>query len=370
MPDLKRLAAISIEDTPSFELLIKKLSNLPAQLGEREADLYPAIMLITDLLRSWRKAAHKPALTILLEHLASNGHGSSRLLFALDPHGLDASPSQAAELPAHLRPLIELYRSATPLPMAAEAGSTVLTLPLRNSPDAERLESVINALNQPTREQLMVDLEREKQKALDVLFKIFPARVVEQLENGASAIYDYHPHTTILFSDMVGFTSLSKGMDARELVSFIDGMFQQIDALCLKHGVEKIKTIGDSYMAAAGLPEPCADHAARIAHLAMDIQDLHRQLCNSNGGIQLDARIGIHSGPVVAGVIGMNKFAYDLWGDTVNVASRMESTGIAGEIQLSIATRELLPANFITHIRGHVAMKGHSSIETFLLRGR
>ena len=370
MPDLKRLAAISIEDTPSFELLIKKLSNLPAQLGERDADLYPAIMLITDLLRSFRQADRKPALTILLERLNSNGQSSSRLLFALDPDGLEPCGADPAELPAHLRPLIELHRSATPVPMSAEAGTTVLALPLRNSPEAERLAAVIRALNQPTREQLMLDLEREKQKALDVLFKIFPASVVEQLENGANAIYDYHPHTTILFSDMVGFTTVSKGMDARELVSFIDSMFQQIDQLCIKHGVEKIKTIGDSYMAAAGLPEPCDDHAARIANLAIDIQDLHRELCNRSEGIQLDARIGIHSGPVVAGVIGMNKFAYDLWGDTVNVASRMESTGIAGEIQLSIATRELLPAHFITHIRGHVAMKGHSSIETFLLRGR
>jgi class 3 adenylate cyclase len=102
----------------------------------------------------------------------------------------------------------------------------------------------------------------------------------------------------------------------------------------------------------------------------MDIQELHRKLCCGSGAGRLDARIGIHSGPVVAGVIGLNKFSFDLWGDTVNVASRMESTGIPGEIQISVATRELLPANFITHIRGHVAMKGHSSIETFLLRGR
>jgi class 3 adenylate cyclase len=194
--------------------------------------------------------------------------------------------------------------------------------------------------------------------------------VVEQLENGATTIYDYYPSTTILFSDMVGFTTLSKTMDARELVSFIDGMFRTIDELCIKHGVEKIKTIGDSYMAAAGVPEPCDDHAERIANLAMDIQELHRDVSSRSDGLNLDARIGIHSGPVVAGVIGMNKFCFDLWGDTVNVASRMESTGIPGEIQLSIATRDLLPARFITHIRGHVAMKGHSSIETFLLRGR
>ena len=370
MPHLTRLAAIPIEDTACFELLIKKLSNLPAQLGERQADLYPAIMLITDLLRTFQRARCKPSITILLEQSGQNGGSRSRLLIALDPDAQKDPSGHTPEVPSHLRPLISTYSSASPLPLKGEASNTVLTLPLKNNPDSTRVEALIESLNQPTREQLMVDLEREKQKAQDVLHKIFPASVVEQLENGASTIYDYYPSTTILFSDMVGFTTLSKGMDARELVTFIDGMFQQIDQLCLKHGVEKIKTIGDSYMAAAGLPEPCDNHAERIANLAIDIQELHRNLHTRSDGLNLDARIGIHSGPVVAGVIGMNKFAFDLWGDTVNVASRMESTGIPGEIQLSIATRELLPANFVTHIRGHVAMKGHSSIETFLLRGR
>jgi class 3 adenylate cyclase len=370
MPHLTRLAAIPIEDTACFELLSLKLSKLPAQLGEREANLYPAIMLITDLLRSFRRAGCTPSITFLLEQSAQYGQAHSRLLIALDAGGRTDPSSDPPELPSHLRSLISTY-SSSPLPMtAAEAGTTVLALPLKKTPDSERVEVLIKSLNQPTREQLMADLEREKQKAKDVLHKIFPASVVEQLENGVTTIYDYYPSTSILFSDMVGFTTLSKGMDARELVTFIDSVFQQIDQLCIKHGVEKIKTIGDSYMAAAGLPQPCDNHAERIANLAMDIQELHRDLSNRSDGVNLDARIGIHSGPVVAGVIGMNKFAFDLWGDTVNVASRMESTGIPGEIQVSIATRELLPANFITHIRGHVAMKGHSSIETFLLRGR
>ena len=370
MPHLKRLAAIPIEDTASFELLIKKLSNLPAQLGEREADLYPAIMLITDLLRTFQRADCRPSISILLEQSGRNGSSRCRLLVALDPDALEDCHGGIPEVPSHLQPLISNYSSASPLPLAAAESTTVLALPLKRQPANERVEAVIKSLNEPTREQLMADLEREKQKAKDVLHKIFPASVVEQLENGVTTIYDYYPSITILFSDMVGFTTLSKGMDARELVTFIDSMFQQIDQLCIKHGVEKIKTIGDSYMAAAGLPEPCDNHAERIANLAMDIQELHRDLHNRSDGLNLDARIGIHSGPVVAGVIGMNKFAFDLWGDTVNVASRMESTGIPGEIQLSNATRVLLPANFITHIRGHVAMKGHSSIETFLLRGR
>ena len=374
MPHLRQLASIAIEDTASFELLIRKLSNLPAQLGEREADLYPAIMLITDLLRSFREACYQPSLVILLEANRTTHATHSRLLIAVNTDDHVADPESGTTpakpvVPAHLRQLISVYSPPTPLPMATENGSTMLSLPLKREPDESMIAAVIKSLNQPTRERLMLDLEQEKQKAKDVLHKIFPASIVKQLEDGASAIYDYYPSTTILFSDMVGFTNLSKGMDARELVTFIDSMFHQIDLLCIKHGVEKIKTIGDSYMAAAGLPDPCDNHAERIANLAIDIQNLHRDLCSRRGGLNLDARIGIHSGPVVAGVIGMNKFAFDLWGDTVNVASRMESTGIPGEIQLSIATRELLPENFVTHIRGHVAMKGHSSIETFLLRG-
>jgi class 3 adenylate cyclase len=369
MPRLELLASLAIEDEASFELLLSKLSDLPRSLQEREIDLLPPILLVTDLLRCLRRQSITPQLSIFLERMVQSRSAPGQLLFHIST-AAEATGSVAAAIQEHLRALLEQYRprSATAFPLNTD--TPVVALPLRRIPEPERLEAVIAALNLPTKERLMADLERERQKARDVLNKIFPSSVVQQLEDGANAIYDYYPATTILFSDMVGFTSLSRDMDARELVTFIDDVFQRIDRMCMQHGVEKIKTIGDSYMAAAGVPTTCSDHAERIAHLAMDIQELHRKLCCGSGAGRLDARIGIHSGPVVAGVIGLNKFSFDLWGDTVNVASRMESTGIPGEIQISVATRELLPANFITHIRGHVAMKGHSSIETFLLRGR
>ncbi|MEB3235301.1 MAG: adenylate/guanylate cyclase domain-containing protein [Cyanobacteriota bacterium] len=353
--------------------MLRKLSDLPQQLQEREINALPPIMLVTDLLRCLREQVETPHLSIFFEQGVAQRRGTCRLLFHL-------APSQAAaeavdlQIPPHLQELRRHY-DAGPAAVAALVADAeqalVVALPLRQPPDEERIATLIKALNVPTKQRLMADLEREKQKARDVLFKIFPTSVVQQLEDGANAIYDFYPSTSILFSDMVGFTNMSKNMDARELVTFIDDVFQRIDRLCMQHGVEKIKTIGDSYMAAAGVPNNCSDHAERIANLAIDIQELHRELFSGDGsGHQLDARIGIHSGPVVAGVIGLNKFSFDLWGDTVNVASRMESTGIPGEIQISVTTKELLPANFITHIRGHVAMKGHSSIETFLLRGR
>lgn len=370
MPRLKLLAGLTIEDEESFSLLLQKLSDLPAQLGEREINALPQIMLVTDLLRCLREQQPQPQLSIFLEEGVALRHGRCRLLFHLS--GAGAPASSAMVVPPYLQELLRRHDpgSGCAIPLPPDQSAVVVALPLGRTPEPQRLEAVIAALNVPTRERLMADLEQEKQRARDVLHKIFPSSVVKQLEAGANAIYDYYPTTTILFSDMVGFTSMSKNMDARELVTFIDSIFQRMDRLCLRHGVEKIKTIGDAYMAAAGVPSACSDHAERIAHLAMDIQELHRDLICSYASGGLDARIGIHSGPVVAGVIGLNKFAFDLWGDTVNVASRMESTGIPGEIQISIATRELLPANFITHIRGHVAMKGHSSIETFLLRGR
>ena len=371
MSRLELLATLVLGDEPGFELLLKKFSDLPRLLKERELNLLPLLMLATDVLRVLRAAGdRKPRLSVFLERTVVSPRAPCQLLLHLAAgEGEELSPA-IAQIPPPLQALLALHRPAPASALAAEANGVVVAIPLSRVPEAPTLEQLIAALKQPTREQLMADLEQQRQKAQDVLHKIFPASVVQQLEDGASAIYDYYPSTTILFSDMVGFTSMSKSMDARELVTFIDGVFQQIDRLCLQYGVEKIKTIGDSYMAAAGVPNACDDHAVRIANLAMDIQALHRDLRTAEGAERLDARIGIHSGPVVAGVIGLNKYSFDLWGDTVNVASRMESTGIPGEIQLSIATRELLPQNFITHIRGHVAMKGHSSIETFLLRGR
>jgi class 3 adenylate cyclase len=373
MPRLSLLAALAIDEEAAFSLMLRKLTDLPQQLQERDLDTLPQMMLVSDLVRCLRAQSPRPQVSIFLEEGVSQRRGQSRLLFHLANRPSDdgsGEPAEPLEVPVHLREPLQQHQLTASAGSPLQDGGVVVSLPLRRPLQPEQIEMLTTALNAPTREQLMADLQLEKQKARDVLDKIFPATVVKQLEDGASAIYDYYPSTTILFSDMVGFTSMSKDMDARELVTFIDDVFGRMDRLCQKHGVEKIKTIGDAYMAAAGVPVACNDHAARVADLAMDILELYQELSSRGGAGALQARIGLHSGPVVGGVIGLNKFTFDLWGDTVNVASRMESTGIPGEIQLSINTRELLPAHFITHIRGHVAMKGHSSIETFLLRGR
>jgi class 3 adenylate cyclase len=379
MPRLKLLATLAIEDESTFALMLRKLTELPRQLQERELDTLPQMMLVSDLLRCLREQSDRPQLSIFLEDGVAHRRGHSRLLFHLANSSAahadadadaNTNPATPLAVPAHLHDLLTQHRLEPSAASPLHNSGLVITVPLRATLLPDQMQTLITALNVPTKERLMADLELAKQKARNVLDKIFPSTVVQQLEDGASAIYDYYPSTTILFSDMVGFTSLSKDMDARELVTFIDTIFGRMDRLCDKHGVEKIKTIGDAYMAAAGVPVACEDHAARIAHLAMDFLELYQEIAIGEGTSRLNTRIGIHSGPVVGGVIGLNKFAFDLWGDTVNIASRMESTGIPGEIQMSIATRNLLPDHFVTHIRGHVAMKGHSSIETFLLRGR
>jgi class 3 adenylate cyclase len=152
------------------------------------------------------------------------------------------------------------------------------------------------------------------------------------------------------------------------LVAFLNSVFSTFDGIVEKHGLEKIKTIGDAYLAAAGLPEPRADHASAAARAALEMMEASRGI-RGPSGFEIALRIGMHSGPVVAGVIGKNKFSYDLWGDTVNVAARMESHGVPGEIQVSGATRALLVDHFELRSRGAIEVKGKGELETFLLVG-
>ena len=196
-----------------------------------------------------------------------------------------------------------------------------------------------------------------------------PAAIAEQLKRSETTIAEHFPAATVLFADLVGFTSVSATIDARTLVDMLNEIFSAFDRLAVEHGVEKIKTIGDAYMAVGGLPTPQPDHAPRIAGLALDMLDAIQ--ANSDGTPHaFDIRIGIHSGPVVAGVIGATKFAYDLWGDTVNTASRMESTGVAGRIQVSATTRPFLEPGFVLDHRGTVEAKGKGALETYFLVAR
>lgn len=212
-------------------------------------------------------------------------------------------------------------------------------------------------------------LEVERKRAEKLLINILPEPIAERLKHDPQAIADQFPEATVLFADVVGFTQLSSHISAAELVLLLNLLFSMFDQLAEKHGAEKIKTIGDAYMVVAGLPTPRSDHAQAIANLALDMQ---QALVNFNAEHQqsLSIRIGINTGPVVAGIIGLKRFIYDLWGDTVNVASRMESHGLAGKIQVSEATYECLKEQYLFDKRGIIEVKGKGKMTTYLLGGK
>ena len=179
---------------------------------------------------------------------------------------------------------------------------------------------------------------------------------------------DSFPEATVLFADLVGFTTMSMLVPPKVVVKLLDEIFSAFDVLAERHGVEKIKTIGDAYMAVAGLPVPKSDHAIAAAEMALDMQ-VALQHFNLTHDTSLQMRIGVNSGPVIAGIIGRKKFIYDLWGDTVNTASRMESHGEAGRIQVSEATAQLIDARFALAPRGLITIKGKGEEVTFWLEG-
>ena len=200
-------------------------------------------------------------------------------------------------------------------------------------------------------------------------FNILPAPIAERLKTDRTRIAERFERATVLFADIVNFTVLSTAIPPARLVEMLDDIFSGFDALAEKHGIEKIKTIGDAYMAAAGIPEPCADHVQRVADMALEMQELMRiEYGVRYPGLML--RIGMHSGPAVAGVIGARKFAYDLWGDTVNTASRMESHGRAGRIHVSTEVRDLLLSTHTFEERRSIEVKVKGAMETFFLVGR
>jgi len=210
-------------------------------------------------------------------------------------------------------------------------------------------------------------LEMEHQKSEGLLLNILPEAIAERLKSGEGNIAESFDNVTVLFADIVGFTQLSAATPPGELVTMLNDIFSAFDFLAEQHNLEKIKTIGDSYMVVGGVPTPQDDHAHAIMAMAMDmlaaIEDFNRRYRQS-----LSIRIGIASGPVVAGVIGAKKFVYDLWGDTVNTASRMESHGVPGQIHISQSTFELLQDDFAFESRGVIEVKGKGQVETYFLR--
>jgi class 3 adenylate cyclase len=212
-------------------------------------------------------------------------------------------------------------------------------------------------------------LQSEREKSERLLLNVLPQSIAARLKNGETIIADTFSDVTVLFADLVDFTRLASRIPAPDLVRLLNEVFSQFDWLAELHGLEKIKTIGDAYMVVGGLPTPRADHAVAVAEMALDMQRVIRRV-DTLGGVPLNLRIGLSSGPVVAGIIGSKKFIYDLWGDTVNIASRMESQGELGCIQVSGATHELLTGTHVLRERGPIEIRGKGEMNTYFLVGR
>jgi guanylate cyclase len=224
------------------------------------------------------------------------------------------------------------------------------------------------ALFATQRNAALAALRVEQGRSEALIRNVLPGPIAERLKDGTGSIADHVESATILFADVVDFTPLAGRLSPAEVVGTLDQLFSHFDTLVERHGLEKIKTIGDAYMAAAGVPDPCADHARRAALLALDMRDsvATSPIAGRQG---LELRIGINSGPVTAGVIGTKRFLYDLWGDAVNTASRMESNGTPGRIQITRATYELLRNDFVCESRGAISVKGKGEMETWYLVG-
>ena len=255
----------------------------------------------------------------------------------------------------------EDYLNKPPNPTLLRARVTT-SLEKKRLRDLEKLR-----MAQLQAEKELVELEKEKSERL--LLNILPGAIAGRLKGGEKAIANGHAVVSVMFADLCGFTALSRKTTPADLVSMLNSIFTAFDLIVEKYGVEKIKTIGDCYMLVGGLPTNRDDHAEAVADAAMEMVAALERI-NSTKATELQMRVGIHTGPVVAGVIGKIKFTYDLWGDTVNVASRMESSGMPGRIHVSEQTAQALHGKFALEDRGFVECKGLGQVQTYFVNGR
>lgn len=213
-------------------------------------------------------------------------------------------------------------------------------------------------------------VRNEQERAEKLLLNVLPKAIAEELKEKQGLIANSYPEVSVIFADIVGFTQISSGMKPEAVVRILNEIFSYFDVLAEKYRLEKIKTIGDAYMAVAGLPAPDQYHSLLAAHMAWDMKALLSRLRLGKSGTKLSMRIGINTGPVVAGVIGTKKFIYDIWGDAVNLASRMESQGLPNEIQITESTAKLIQSDFELETRGEIEIKGKGKIKTFLVKQR
>jgi adenylate cyclase len=218
------------------------------------------------------------------------------------------------------------------------------------------------------RDTALQELHEEQVRSEKLLLNVLPQKIADRLKREPGTIAEAYKDVTILFADIVGFTPLSTQLNPVEMIELLNKIYSRFDSLSEKYQIEKIRTIGDNYMVAAGVPEPDEDHARNMARMALEMQAYANKL-SSQDEHAIQFRIGIHSGPVIAGIVGKKKFQYDIWGDAVNTASRMESHGEAGKIQVSQTTYELLKNEFIMEQRGTIDVKGKGPMNTWFLMG-
>ncbi len=403
--DLNRLLAETVRLLSSLDTIV---AFSPQEATEAPSDGTSA--MITDFLRSLRPAAmpdrrHLTGRILVIDDNASNrdllarhleraghevaeaasGHGALRLLEAEevdlvlldlvmpDMNGLEVLSRLKTDPHSRDIPVIMisgLHETESVIRCIEIGAEDYLTKPFDRVLLQARLDACLERKLARDRERLyLVRLEEEKRRSDTLLRNILPNPIVERLHKGEVIIADRLEHVTILFCDLVGFTKLASTMAPAALVDLLNGLFSSFDALARRLGVEKIKTIGDAYMAAAGLPEPRPDHAEAMAEMALNMLEALERL-NASSGISLAARIGMHSGPVVAGIIGTHKFSYDVWGDTVNVASRLEAAAEPGRIHVSNNTLHLLQESFSFERCRYTAIRGRGRMRTAFLLGR
>lgn len=232
-----------------------------------------------------------------------------------------------------------------------------------------RLKSSLASRDLHEQQQIYMQMVKDEQRKLELLlFNMLPFTAAFRLKNGDNSISDYYEDASVLFLDIVGFTKYASSVNAEKVVNKLNSLFSEIDDLSRDYELEKIKTIGDSYMVAGGIPNPTPEHLFNIAKMSLHILKLvsERRL---RDWPELEVRMGIHTGPLIGGVIGKNKFTYDIWGDTVNLASRMESHGLEGKIQVSEKVKIRLGDKFEFESRGKIHIKGKGEMDVYFLVG-
>jgi class 3 adenylate cyclase len=246
------------------------------------------------------------------------------------------------------------------------AGDYGAKVPVRTRDEIGQLCFAFNGMVDELRDKNVV-IENKNRENEELLLNVLPAPIANRLRGGEQGIADGFAEVTVAFADLVGFTAMSSDMPPQEVVSLLNGLFTRFDVAAHDLGIEKIKTVGDAYMAVCGMPVPVADHAERMVRMAIRMVHITREHALEHH-VTMKLRVGINSGPVVAGVIGKSKYIYDLWGDTVNLASRMESGGVPDGIQVTRPVYEKLKDEFVFEPRGAIEVKGKGSVEAWLLR--